>query len=152
MKDVHLITVGKLKDPKLESIEKDYLKRLQSIKLKIVETKARGDKVEEAREILKKIKEISKDQGAYIILLTENGKMHDSNNFSNWLFDILAKKQDKIFLVIGGASGFSDTILEEADDQLSLSKLTFPHKIARILLVEQIYRAQTIHGGHPYHK
>lgn len=152
MKDVHLICVGKIRDNHLEAIESDYLKRLNSPSLKIHEVKSSSEnKDQEAIEVIKKIKEIAGTSTPYIILLTEFGKMHDSPKFSHWLYNLIQNKSEKIIFVIGGAEGHGKEIITIANEKISLSTLTFPHKIARVLFVEQFYRAQTIFKSHPYH-
>lgn len=146
----NLIVVGKLKDSHLEAIEHDYLKRINNPELQIHEVKASAEnKDAEGEVILKKIRDLSSG-GAHIILMTEWGKKHTSVAFAEWTKGLLEKPQ-KVFFVIGGAEGFSDEMLKTANERISLSDLTFPHKLARILLVEQLYRAQTIRSGHPYH-
>ena len=151
MKQVDLIVVGKLKDKNLEAIENDYFKRLKSPKLCIHECKALAEnKNAEAQNVLKKISDISKEQKPYIVLLAENGKEFESHDFSNWLYQKVEAHQRLIF-VIAGAEGHGEEILSLANDKLSLSKMTFPHKIARIVFIEQFYRAWTIKENHPYH-
>lgn len=151
-KSVHLIVVGKLKDKNLEMIEQDYLMRIKNPDLYIHEVKARAeDKVSEGKEVLKKIKEISKDSSAHIVALCEIGKERDSRDFSKWLFDKVENLSKKVIFVIAGAEGHSDEFMKLVNDKVSLSKLTFPHKIARILFIEQFYRAITIKNNHPYH-
>lgn len=149
MKGVHLIVVGKLKDKNLETLETDYLKRIKNPNLIIHEVKSCEERLdEEAFEVIKKIDSIGKGR---IILLAEKGKQFDSPEFSKWMFSHLEINQN-LFLVIGGASGHGQAIQERADECISLGKLTYPHKLARLLLVEQIYRGVTIRDGHPYHK
>lgn len=150
-KVLHLVVVGKLKDPHLEAIEKDYLKRLNNPELIIHEVKASAENKEaEGEAILKKIKDISQGGTSHIILMTEWGKRHTSVAFAEWSKNLI-EKNAKVYFVIGGAEGFSDEMHKAAQEKISLSELTFPHKLARILLVEQLYRAQTIRSGHPYH-
>jgi len=83
--------------------------------------------------------------------LTETGKQRSSVHFAHWL-ESLAVNNKPIALVIGGAAGFSTEVIEAAHARCSLSLLTFPHKIARVILIEQLYRAHTILKNHPYHK
>ncbi len=148
---IHLIVVGKLKDSHLEAIELDYLKRINNPELVIYEVKASAENKEaEGDAILKKIKDLTLGGSSHMILMTEWGKKHTSVAFAEWTKG-LVEKQAKVFFVIGGAEGFSDEMHKAANEKISLSDLTFPHKLARILLVEQIYRAQTIRSGHPYH-
>lgn len=147
----HLIVVGKLKDPHLESIERDYLKRINNPELIIHEVKASAeDKNIEAEAILKKIKDLSQGNGAHLIAMTEWGKRTTSVAFAEWT-KTLIERPAKVFFLIAGAEGFTQEILNLCHERISLSELTFPHKLARILLVEQLYRAQTIRSGHPYH-
>jgi 23S rRNA (pseudouridine1915-N3)-methyltransferase len=151
MKDLHLIVVGKLGDKNIEELERDYHKRLTTPKLIIHEARAHSeDLAREAKEVGAKIDELSKNENPYIVLLTENGKQFTSVDFSKWLLQIY-ERQSVIF-IIGGASGHGEAIIKRAHFRLSLSELTYPHKLARLLLVEQIYRAQTIVANHPYNK
>ena len=147
----NLIVVGKLKDSHLEAIENDYLKRINNPELIIHELKASAEnKDAEGEAILKKVKDLSQGSGSHMIVMSEWGKKHTSVAFAEWTKGLI-EKPAKIFFVIGGAEGFSDEVLKSCQEKISLSDLTFPHKIARILLVEQLYRAQTIRSGHPYH-
>jgi 23S rRNA (pseudouridine1915-N3)-methyltransferase len=150
MKEVHLIVIGKYKDKNLESLEDQYLKRITSPKLKIHELKSLRENLElEANEVIKKLNDLGT---CYPILLAENGKLMDSTDFSSWLYSLIETRSEKLVLIIGGASGHGSKVLQLAKAKLSLSPMTYPHKLARLLLVEQLYRAQTIKSGHPYHK
>ena len=104
----------------------------------------------EGEEVQKKIKDIG-GSTVHVILLAENGKHYDSVKFSGWITTLIEQKPEKIIFVIAGAEGHSPEILKIAHEKISLSLLTFPHKLARIVFVEQFYRAQTIKNGHPYH-
>ncbi len=150
-KEIHLIVVGKLKDKNLEAIEKEYLKRINNPALTIHEIKAFAEnKDAEGEALLKKIRELCPNGNSYIIAMSEWGKLKNSVNFADWTRSLL-ERSAKIIFLIAGAEGFSDEVLKQSQERLSLSLLTFPHKLARILLVEQLYRAQTIRSGHPYH-
>lgn len=152
MKEIHLIVVGKLADKNIQSLEDEYLKRVKAPKLKIHEVKAGSENLDfEGAEVEKKITEISKGSKSHIVLLSERGKDKTSEEFSNWL-DNLLQAHPLLIFVIGGAAGHGKNILDLSHDKLSLGKMTYPHKLARLLLVEQIYRAQTIRTNHPYHK
>lgn len=150
-KQIHLIVVGKLKDNHLEAIEKDYLKRINNPELIIHELKASAEnKLAEGEAIIKKVKEISLSGSAMVVAMSEWGKRFTSVAFADWT-DQNFSRFSKVIFVIAGAEGFSDEVLKMAQEKISLSEMTFPHKLARILLVEQLYRAQTIRTGHPYH-
>tara|TARA_R110000868_G_scaffold352079_1_gene613309 strand:+ start:1852 stop:2211 length:360 start_codon:yes stop_codon:yes gene_type:complete len=114
--------------------------------LEIKELKARSeDVILEGKDILKE------SAGHHLVLLTENGKQRDSVQFAKWLGGLIESPKP-VALVIGGAAGFSSEVKDQAQEMCSLSLLTYPHKFARVLLVEQLYRAHTILTGHPYHK
>lgn len=150
-RQIHLIVVGKLKDSNLEAIEADYLKRITNPELVIHELKASAENKEaEGEAILKKVRELSLGSGSHMVCMTEWGKRSTSVAFAAWCRDLF-ERQNKVFFVIAGAEGFSDEVLKNCQERISLSELTFPHKLARILLVEQLYRSQTIRAGHPYH-
>ncbi len=102
-------------------------------------------KVREGELILQKIQ-----PSDTVVLLDEHGKEFRSIEFADWL----QKKQNmarRLVFIIGGPYGFSESIYKRADEQLSLSKMTFSHQMVRLLFVEQIYRACTIIKGEPYH-
>lgn len=148
MKSIHLIVVGKLKDKNLEVIESQFTKRIRSINLEVHELKSSAENKEyEGKLILKKISEI---KSPYVYALTELGKQFESPDFSKFIYQKFEEKDDQVF-IIAGAEGFCSTVLDQCHFKLSLSKLTFPHKIARLLFIEQVYRAITIHENHPYH-
>lgn len=152
MREVHLITVGALKDSNLETLENDYIKRISTFKFSIHELKSYSEDLsKEAKEVLKKLSDIGKNNSRKIILLQEKGKQFDSPTFAHWLND-LHTKHDTLIFIIGGAAGHGEEVLNLPHQSLSLSLLTYPHKIARLLLIEQLYRAETIQKGHPYHK
>ena len=147
----NLIVVGKLKDSHLESIENDYLKRIINPDLIIHEVKSSAENKEaEGEAILKKVRELSQGGSHHLVAMTEWGKRSTSVAFAEWTKSLI-ERPAKVFFLISGAEGFSEEILKSCHDRISLSELTFPHKLARILLVEQLYRAQTIRSGHPYH-
>jgi 23S rRNA (pseudouridine1915-N3)-methyltransferase len=98
----------------------------------------------EADAILDKIKD-----NEYVILLDVVGKKLDSKDFAKTL---LNHSDKKITFIIGGAYGVSNKVKNRANNSISLSGLTFPHMLARIILLEQIYRAKSIIDNHPYHK
>ena len=86
------------------------------------------------------------------VLLDRNGEHLDSEGFVNFLTLNSEKGIDKMFFIIGGASGFPKPLTEKANKLLAISKMVFPHKLARLILVEQLYRAKCIIHRHPYHK
>lgn len=152
MREVHLITVGALKDSNLETLENDYIKRISTFKFSIHELKAHSeDLTKEAKEVTKKLSDIGKINSRKIILMEEKGKQFNSLKFSEW-FNELQTNHDPLIFIIGGAAGHGEEVLSLPHLSLSLSLLTYPHKLARLLLIEQLYRSETILKGHPYHK
>lgn len=154
MKDNHVIVIGKLKDKHLLTLENEYLKRINFPKLHVHECKAHQENIDlELKELLNKVESIkSKFGNQFIVAMTEHGKTCDSEKLSSFIYDIIETQQKGVCFLIGGAAGFPKEFLKTVDYQLSLSPMTFPHKIARLVLIEQIYRAQTIKQDHPYHK
>lgn len=151
MKAVHLIVVGKLKDKHFEKIEADFVQRIKSVDFHIHEVKANAENPPlEAKALIKKIDDLTKGSSARIFALTEHGKERESIGFSQWLYDRLENHHQLIFL-IAGAQGFDSQVLKMCHERISLSKLTFAHKLARLLFIEQLYRAITIKENHPYH-
>ena len=136
-----IIAIGKIKKKWVQAGIDIYLKRLPG--LKVIEIKDSTQIKEEymIKEILKK--------NETLITLNENGHSFSSKQLSKKLLD---SHNQNITFLIGGPTGLSTSLNSSASWQLSLSPLTFPHEIARLLLIEQIYRAKTITQGGPYHK
>jgi len=86
-----------------------------------------------------------------LILLDSRGKQMTSEEFSHWLGAHIDRGTQSLLFAVGGANGFSDATRKAAKQQISLGKMTLPHELARVVLLEQIYRAFTILKGHPYH-
>lgn len=87
----------------------------------------------------------------FVILLDEHGKEYRTIDFAVWLDKQFMLSKKRIIFIIGGAWGFSDEVYRRADQKLSLSRMTFPHQLVRLLFLEQLYRAFTIIKGEPYH-
>ncbi len=104
-------------------------------------------KGKEGERILSNIKE-----GAHVIALAIDGKMLDSVELSERIDALGIRGISHIVFVIGGSLGLSDKVLERADYKLSFSKMTFPHQLMRVILLEQIYRSYRIIKNEPYHK
>ena len=136
-----IIAIGKIKKRWIQEGIEMYLKRLPG--LEVIEVKDNNQTKEE--HTIKEI--ISKNE--ILVTLNENGQSFTSKQLATKL---LNSYNQKIIFVIGGASGLSSSLNNSASWQLSLSPLTFPHEIARLLLIEQLYRAKTITQGGPYHK
>lgn len=157
---ITLVTVGKIKEKFYTEAIAEYSKRLSRYcKLEIIqvadektpdkagETERTLIKDREGKRILAQIKD-----GAYVIALAIQGSMLDSGQLAGRLERLGTSGQSRIVFVIGGSLGLSDAVLERADVQLSFSKMTFPHQLMRVILLEQVYRCYRIMAHEPYHK
>jgi 23S rRNA (pseudouridine1915-N3)-methyltransferase len=106
-------------------------------------------KEQKTREGKKILDSLGKDD--YVVLLDEHGKELRTAEFAGWLENRLVSGGKRIVFVIGGPWGFQDEVINRADFVLSLSKMTFPHQLVRLLFIEQLYRAFTVMKGEPYH-
>lgn len=157
---ITLITVGKIKEKYLKDAIAEYSKRLSRYcKLEIVEVADEktpdnaSDTVEDAirdkegERILKYIKE-----DAYVITLEIAGKMLTSEEMAGKIEKLGVQGTSHIIFIIGGSIGLGREILKRSDYALSFSKMTFPHQLMRVILLEQIYRSYRIMNHEPYHK
>ncbi|MEW4308037.1 23S rRNA (pseudouridine(1915)-N(3))-methyltransferase RlmH [Rossellomorea marisflavi] len=158
--NITIITVGKLKEKYLKQGIAEYTKRLGAYaKIDIVEladekapevlsdSEMQQVKNKEGERILSKI---SPDH--HVIALAIQGKMKSSEELADTLDKLATYGKSKVAFIIGGSLGLSDVVLKRADEKLSFSKMTFPHQLMRLVLVEQVYRAFRINRGEPYHK
>lgn len=148
-----VLAIGTIKDKPVMEITKEYLKRVKPYaKVEMFELKAEafsaGDETKaKMKEGERLLGYLEKRPGVRIILLSESGKLMDSLQFAGFL-----EKEDKqVMFVIAGALGFSPEVLERGFERVSLSLLTFTHEMARVILLEQIYRSTTIIKGKKYH-
>ena len=136
-----IIAIGKIKKKWIQEGIEMYLKRLPGLEVKEIKDSTQAKEEHTIKEI------ISKKE--FLVTLNENGQSFTSKQLATKL---LTSHNQNITFVIGGASGLTSSLNNLASWQLSLSPLTFPHEIARLLLIEQLYRAKTITQGGPYHK
>ena len=157
---ITVITVGKIKEKYLRDAIAEYTKRLSKYcKLEILEVadEKTPDNASEAVEenirqkegerILKYVKE-----DAYVITLEIGGKMLDSVEFADKIEQLGIQGKSHICFLIGGSIGLGKEVLKRSDYGLSFSKMTFPHQLMRVILLEQIYRGYRIINSEPYHK
>lgn len=160
MLQAKVVAVGKVKEKYLQDGIKEYTKRLSSyIRLDLIEV---GDEpcpeklsaAEEDRVREKEAERILKALGPqdYVVLLDLKGEELTSPELANFIDDLALHGRSNIAWVIGGSLGVSDAVRERADFRWSFSKLTFPHLLMRVMLLEQVYRAMKISKGEPYHK
>ena len=153
---VKIICLGKFKEQAYKELEAEYLKRLklfakiEVIELSEVPYKTNSDiekvKLEEAEMIEKRL-----PKDSMVILLEEKGQLRSSKDFAVFMERITSLGQEIIF-VLGSGVGLHQSLKGRSNYSVSLSPLTFPHNMARVLLEEQIYRACTINSGKEYHK
>ena len=160
MLNITVIAVGKLKDRFFEEASEEYLKRLSSYaRVNVVEIKAAALPPEpddaqilsalkkEGDEIIKKI-----PSGARVISLCVEGKQYSSEALAGLIEKSALSGASHLVFIIGGSYGLSGEIKKLSDIRMSMSEMTFPHRLARIMLLEQLYRACKINAGESYHK
>lgn len=157
---ITLITVGKIKEKFYVDAIAEYSKRLSRYcKLDIVqmedektpdsasELQKRQIKEKEGERILAQVRD-----GTYVIALAIEGEMLSSEALAEKIERLGIAGQSQIAFIIGGSLGLSEAVLKRADHKLSFSRMTFPHQLMRVILLEQIYRSYRIIHGEPYHK
>ena len=159
MLNINVICVGKIKEDYLKNAIKEYSKRLtkycninmieipdERLPDKVNDSTIEQTKNAEGKKILSQFKKDS-----YHIILDLEGKELDSVEFSNKIESITVNGYSSIDFIIGGTLGLSDEVKKEADYKISFSKLTFPHQLIRVFLLEQIFRSFKILNNETYH-
>lgn len=157
---ITLITVGKIKEKYLKDAITEYSKRLSRYcKLEIIEvadektpdnaseTVEDGIRVKEGERILKYVRD-----DAYVVTLEIKGKLLTSEELAKKIENLGIQGTSHIIFIIGGSIGLGKEVLKRSDYALSFSKMTFPHQLMRVILLEQIYRSYRIISHEPYHK
>lgn len=160
MFDITLITVGKLKEKFYLSAASEYEKRLKAYcnfhllelaEYRLPENPSSAEISmgldKEAEAILQKI-----PKGAWFCILTPEGKVLSSEAFADKLKEVKLSGKSSACFLIGSSFGISPLIKQKADFKLSMGPMTFPHHLARVMVLEQIYRAEAIQAGSKYHK
>ena len=152
-----VVAVGKLKERFWSDACAEYVKRLQSyVKTAVIEVadvdpaKAGGEQAALVREGVAVLKVIP--ERAHVVLLAIDGKQRSSEELSQRLDDLALSGIGEVVFVIGGSCGVSDDVRARADETLSFGDITLPHYLARVVLLEQLYRACKISRNEPYHK
>lgn len=157
---ISIVAVGKLKEKYLKQGIQEYVKRLTPYaNVEIIEVPD-----EKAPETLSEaeMEEVKQKEGerilaklspdTYVITLEIEGKSISSEQLANKLDELSTYGRSKIAFIIGGSLGLSKAVTQRSDFSLSFSKMTFPHQLMRLILLEQVYRAMKINRGEPYHK
>ncbi|MCY9150893.1 23S rRNA (pseudouridine(1915)-N(3))-methyltransferase RlmH [Bacillus haynesii] len=158
--NISIVAIGKLKEKYLKQGIDEYIKRLSAYaKVDIIEMpdeKAPENLSDQDMKIVKDkegeriLSKISPD--AHVIALAIEGKMKSSEELADNMDRLATYGKSKVNFVIGGSLGLSDAVLKRANEKLSFSRMTFPHQLMRLILLEQVYRAFRINRGEPYHK
>ena len=158
---IKILCVGNIKEEYLKKAIDDYAKRIQPFnKLEIIEVKEESEPKNMSDGLIDKIKHteyermISKIQvdQSYIVGMFIQGKQYDSVEFSQKLEKWQASGKSNLVILIGGSNGLDDKWLELCHEKISFSKMTFPHQLMRLILLEQIYRGFKIMKNQKYHK
>lgn len=157
---ITILCVGKIKEKFYREAIQEYSKRLSRYcKLEIIEVADEKTPDNASETVERQIKEKEGErmerylkEGAFVCALAIDGKQLDSVELSEKLEQLATNGISHIIFLIGGSLGMSDTLLKRADLKLSFSKMTFPHQLMRVILLEQIYRGYRIMNHEPYHK
>lgn len=153
---IRILSLGKVKQPFVLQGEAEYLKRLKPwVPVEIIELP--NERFASLPEEQMKLREAElvlarREPNSFFVALDEHGKQFSSPALAEWFQQRMNQGTSSITLAIGGAYGWHESILKAAQLTLSLSELTFPYQLTRLILVEQIYRVQTLLRGMPYHK
>ena len=147
---VRILWAGKTRDPLLSDLTQRYVERIRHYAPFRLEEIAAGRGKDTARQEGEKF--LSRiPEGATVIALDEGGKQMTSEGFASWLGGLLSGGTPEIAFILGGHEGLAPGVLARAGKKLSLSSMTMTHEMARVLFVEQLYRAFTILRGEKYH-
>lgn len=157
---ISIITVGKLKEKYLKDGVQEYLKRLQPYaKVEIIEVSDEPHSEGLSEHAAEQVKQKEADRiekyirnETFLVALDLNGNMYSSEELAGYFNNLMLRGNSDITMIIGGSLGISKKLLKRCQLKLSFSKMTFPHQLMRLILVEQIYRAFKIIKNEPYHK
>ena len=155
-----VIAVGRMKEKPYRQMADEYLKRLsrfgkyEEIEIADLPERENASSAEEERlksregeEILRRIR-----SGDMVVALTIPGKARSSEELAAEILEMKNRGIQRLVFIIGGSLGLGKNVLERADREMSMSAMTFPHQLARVMLLEQLYRAEKINAGERYHK
>lgn len=159
MVHINIICIGKIKEKYLKDAISEYSKRLlKYCKLNIIELADEqipnnlNVKLSENIKDVEGTKILSQIKNSYVISLDLKGDQYTSEDFSKKLDNIFLNKNSTISFIIGGSLGLSNNVISKSDELICFSKMTFPHQLFRVLLLEQIYRSYKILNNESYHK
>jgi 23S rRNA (pseudouridine1915-N3)-methyltransferase len=149
-----IVAVGRLKESWFSDAAAEYLKRLgRYATVKVIEVPDQDISKDRALAVEKEGAALlsALPGSARVVALDGRGRERSSKDLARWLGDLQVRGTSHIVFVIGGTAGLAEAVLERADESLSLSRMTLPHQMARVFLLEQVYRAFRILRGEPYH-
>ena len=142
---IKIAWIGKTKEAAIATLTEQYLKRISRY------VPIEGLTVRDEPDLLAKFGGAAKGAKSTLVLMDSRGREFSSEQFAKFLGDYQDRNPLPLVLAIGGADGFSDLARAAAEHTISLGKMTLAHELARVVLLEQVYRAFTILKGHPYH-
>ncbi len=151
------VWIGATRDPHYRHLETDYLSRIgrfSAAEIVAVREGKKTDPHQTERQLEREASRVQKALGksSYVVCLDERGKQRSSRQLSDWLSGFHQSGHQEVAFVVGGHYGLSGPLREAAHEIVSLGKMTLPHELARVLLLEQIYRAFCIQNRIPYHR
>lgn len=157
---ISVICVGKLREKYFQDAAEEYVKRLSRLTpVNVVELPDEKEPANPTEALCRQVMDREGEkilsrigQQDYVIALCINARQHDSEELARHLSDLFTQGRSRITFVIGGSLGLSDAVLRRADERMSMSAMTFPHQLARVMLLEQLFRAAKINAGERYHK
>ena len=157
---VLILAVGRMKEKPFQQMAEEYLKRLSRFgKYEMAEVNDLPEpaasspaleerlKAREGEALLQRLR-----PGDHVIALTIPGRRLDSPGLAGRMEELRSRGAGRLVFILGGSLGLGANVLERADEELSMSPMTFPHQLARVMLLEQLYRAEKINAGERYHK
>ena len=155
MKTIFLV-IGKTTDTRIAQLTDEYISRIQHylpFEMQVIPELRNAKNLSQEQQKEQEASLIIKSlfSGDYIVLLDEHGKERRSLDFASWMQKRMAASPRRLVFIVGGPYGFAPQIHKMAQEEISLSQMTFSHQMIRLLFVEQVYRAMTILNGEPYH-
>jgi 23S rRNA (pseudouridine1915-N3)-methyltransferase len=142
---IKIAWIGKTKEPAIAALTEEYLKRISRY------AQVEALLLRDEQDLLAKFSSPKIAAKSTLVLMDSRGKEFSSEQFAKFLGDYQDRNPLPLVLAVGGADGFSDVVRAAAQHVISLGKMTLAHELARVVLLEQVYRAFTILKGHPYH-
>lgn len=142
---LHVAWVGRTKEQSIQALTDEYLKRLGRY------TSVQHHEFASEAALLKFVDKAAGRTAPVFILLDQRGPQFTSESFAEFVRELRDRDTQNVLFAIGPADGFTEAALHAANQRMSLGKMTLPHELARVVLLEQLYRAFTIVHGHPYH-